>query len=104
MASRKFESAYDDPRKCDLINDVDDWFYNYFTLDNFDDTDAIIDNLTALIQVHKTGILSDCYTCLVIDYNWPTEFIDENYELIIDQLCEDAFWKLYKHYGIMIGG
>lgn len=54
MASRKFESAYDDPKKCDLINDVDDWFYNYFTLDNFDDTDAIIDNLTALIALLLT--------------------------------------------------
>lgn len=85
-----------------LRHDVEDWFYNYFTLDNFDDTEELIDGLYKAIQIQRAStILSNCFDSMVCDYNWDPNIISNNYEAIEDTVYDNAVWKL-SHYGISI--
>lgn len=84
-----------------LQHDVEDWFYNYFTLDNFDDTDELIDGLYKVVQLQRASILRDCYDAMVCDYNWDSCVIDKNYKTIEDAVYDNAVWKLGR-YGIKV--
>lgn len=85
-----------------LQHDVEDWFYNYFTLDNFDDTDELIDGLYKAVQIRRaSSILCDCYDAMVCDYHWDSCVIDKNYEAIEDAVYDNAVWKLGR-YGIKV--
>ena len=85
-----------------LQHDVESWFCNYFTLDNFDDTDELIDALYKAVQLqHNSSVLRDCYDAMVFDYNWDSNVIDKNYEAIEHTVYDNAVWKLGR-YGIKV--
>lgn len=85
-----------------LQHDVEDWFYNYFTLDNFDDTDELIDGLYKAVQLQRdSSILCDCFDSMICDYHWDSCVIDKNYEAIEDTVYDNAVWKLGR-YGIKV--
>lgn len=81
-----------------LLDDVDTWFYNYFTTDNFETTDEVIDALYKAKGM-CSSVLADCYDSLRCDYGWDSKCIDESYDLVMDKVYEDAIWKLNR-YGI----
>lgn len=76
-----------------LYNAVEDWFYNYFTLDNFDTVDALIDALRDA-KHGRSSVLADCFNSLVFDYGCGSDAVDQNYEDIIDVVYEEAVGKL----------
>ena len=83
-----------------LKHDVDDWFYNYFMLDNFDDVDELIDGLYKAVQLQRaSSILHDCFDSMICEYKWDSDVIGKNYEAIEDIVYDNAVWKLGR-YGI----
>ena len=69
-----------------LLDDVDAWFFNYFTYEHFDSDRELLEKLLLLTDESDCCILSNCKNSLVHEYNWPVEYIEQNYDKIISQL------------------
>jgi len=85
-----------------LKHDVEDWCYNYFTLDYFYDIDELIDGLYNVVYFKRNSpILRACYDTMVCVYNWDSSVIEKSYEAIANIVYDNAVWKLGS-YGIKV--
>jgi len=69
-----------------LLDDVDAWFFNYFTLENFDTANDIECKIINLINGQDIDLFNECKRVLINYYEWPLEYVEQNYEDILNQL------------------
>lgn len=69
-----------------LLDDVDAWFFNYFTYEHFDSDRELLEKLLLLTDENDCCILNSCKNSLVHEYKWPVEYIEQSYDKIISQL------------------
>lgn len=69
-----------------LLDDVDAWFFNYFTYEHFDSDRELLEKLLLLTDERDYCIINNCKSSLVHEYKWPIEYIEQNYDKIISQL------------------
>lgn len=69
-----------------LLDDVDAWFFNYFTYERFDSDRELLEKLLLLTDENDCCILNNCKNSLIQEYNWSVEYIEQNYDKIISQL------------------